>query len=189
MYRRLLCMLLAVGFMFFLAIPAKAAGQGEITVTPHHGQTLVWGGEVALYRVGTAVEEGFRLTGSLANWVVKEKDVLSQSFLHWLLDRLYVGGIVSVVKKNVGAQFGGLQEGLYLVMQKEPAAGYLPFSPFLLTLPTKDNVWQIHASPKISPGETGDNPQTADHFNPIFAAMIVAGSLLGLILLGEKRKK
>lgn len=189
MYRRLLCILLAVSCVFSFALQAEAAGLGEITVQPHYSQTLIWGGEVALYWVGTAVEEGFRLRGSLANWIVKEQDIHSSAFLSWLMDRIYVTGIVSTVKKDVGAQFNGLQEGLYLVVQKTPAPGYRTFSPFLITLPTKDNKWQIHASPKVLPGDTGDNPQTADHFNPIFAAMIVAGSLLGLILLGEKRKK
>ena len=60
------------------------------------------------------------------------------------------------------AGFSGLEEGIYLVVQTKAAKGYEMFSPFLISLPMRENgqwKYQVEAMPKIEASVSG-KPET-----------------------------
>ena len=60
------------------------------------------------------------------------------------------------------AGFSGLAEGIYLVVQTKAANGYEMFSPFLVSLPMRENgqwKYQVEAMPKIEVSVSG-KPET-----------------------------
>lgn len=66
----------------------------------------------------------------------------------------HIPGQTQAVGSGATAVFSGLKAGLYLFVQEEVRSGYLPFRPFLVSLPLQVGdtfVYGVDASPKIAP--------------------------------------
>ena len=137
-------------------------------------------------KMGTPTEGGFQLTDGLANWLVEEKEVFSRSVVDWILPKVNSEGISVPVQEVSGAEFTGLEEGLYLVKQVETAEGFSAFSPFLVSVPEGDS-WEVTARPKAI--NAGEAPKTGDHPAPIIGAMGLGLSAAILMVLADERKK
>ena len=82
----------------------------------------------------------------------------------------------------------GIEDGLYLLIQTEPMDGFYSFRPFLVTLPMDDSR-SIQVSPLIQPIPSDEPPPTGQHPAPIFAAMALVVSGLGLAFCLDKLRK
>lgn len=92
--------------------------------------------------------------------------------------------------RPLDACFEDLDEGVYLLVQQRAGEGYTPFSPFLISIPTRigDSVYyHVDATPKVStlPKPPG-LPQTGQLRWPI-PVLTLSGIIL--IGLGTRRKK
>ncbi len=185
MLRKIICLLGAACVVLSVGVTATAAEHlGAVTVTPVWAGRPVTGGTVQLFRVGSAVAEGFQLTDGLANWIVKEEEGTNRELLNRLAENVEEG-LCSTVEET-GAQFAGLTEGVYLITQREAAEGYDVFSPFLVQLPAGDS-WEIAVRPQTV--RDSENPQTGDHPAPIIGAMGLGLSAAVLMVLVDERKK
>ena len=186
MVRDFCCILFALLVLAWMLLPASAAEQtGEIRVSPMWGDLPVSGGKAALYHVGKPVSGGFQLTGSLSNNTLTDVDAFSGKFLQWILRCLPKNCVESVVTRE-GAVFTGLEEGLYVVKQTEPAAGYMAFRPFLVSVPMGEQ-WTITASPKVI--TDGQTPETGDDVSVVFGFAGMLLSALGLAAMERKRRR
>lgn len=71
-------------------------------------------------------------------------------------------GVAQTIGADGTAGFSGLEEGIYLVVQTKAANGYEMFSPFLVSLPMRENgqwKYQVEAMPKIEVSVSG-KPET-----------------------------
>lgn len=71
-------------------------------------------------------------------------------------------GVTQTIGADGMAGFSGLEEGIYLVVQTKAANGYEMFSPFLVSLPMRENgqwKYQVEAMPKIEVSVSG-KPET-----------------------------
>ncbi len=188
MHRRIVCLLFAVGVLVMAALPAYAAGEGKIQVSPQRGGMLVPGGEVTLYRVGEAVEGGYRLSAGVADWIVEEADVYDPDIAQWIAQSTTAEGTTKSLGDCGNVTFTGLSAGVYLIRQTEAAPGYEPFSPFLVVLPLSGPQWEAATYPKVdkNPEET---PKTADPMTLLFGTVGMTASGMGLMLCGKRRKR
>lgn len=118
-------------------------------------------GKLELYKVGNAVEQDHNLafvpTTDFAASGISLSDVqapeLTQDLADYADQQNLTGTAVSATASSA-AVFSDLTTGLYLLVQTEAAAGYLPVSPFLVSLPmysTEGWNYQIEAAPKVQP--------------------------------------
>ena len=121
------------------------------------------GGKLELYKVGDAIEAKNNLTfvptADFEASGISLSDVrasgLAQQFADYAKAQNLTGDTASATVSSA-AVFSDLSTGLYLVVQTEAATGYLPISPFLVSVPmysTSDGGWnyQIDAAPKVQP--------------------------------------
>ena len=154
---------------------------GSITVSMTYDKKAVPGGTVTLYRVGNVVQDDgdylFALSGAFAGSGVSVDDPQSadaaRALADWALDHGVTGETRSVDASGK-VVFSGLELGLYLMVQTDPASGYHAFDPFLVGVPlTEDGsyVYDIDASPKLElekkpvteePPTEGDTPKTGE---------------------------
>ena len=186
MHRRIISLFAAVGVLVGGALPAFAAGEGKIQVSPQDGGMLISGGEVTLYPVGEAVQGGYRLSAGVADWIVEQGSIYAPEIAMWLAHNTEVDG---TVKDSTGsATFEDLDAGVYLLVQNEPAPHYDPFEPFIVVLPLDGPKWEAPIFPKVNRLQ-GENPKTADaeRLLPAVTGMFV--SALGLAACFCMRKK
>lgn len=117
------------------------------------------GGTLVLHRVGDALEVNsnltFSLTGSFSGSGVSLSDLNASGLARKLADYAEENNLQghSVQADTNGfATFSGLSAGLYLVMQTEAVEGYLPVTPFLVSLPMYSSEswnYSIEAAPKV----------------------------------------
>lgn len=182
MGRRLLAALLAVGMVIFAGqTAAGAVNTGSITVD--------WGessGSVTLFKVGIPVSGGYVLGQEFGGGVITRKDVTSYALAQWLCEHVEYEGWSLPADDNRAAEFKGLEQGLYLVVQNGPAEGYYPFVPFLVELPWEGQ-WNVLARPKLQRCST-EVPLTGQGSGVYvsFFGMILSGSTLVFLL--KKRK-
>ncbi len=188
MYRRILSVMFAVGLAVMLALPAAAAGEGKIQVSPQRGGMLVPGGEITLYRVGKAVEGGYRLSAGVADWIVEDTDIFDPEIAQWMAKSTTEKGTRQAVGDAGSVTFTGLDAGVYLVVQSEAAEGYEAFAPFLVVLPAAGPKWEVPAYPKVDKVPE-DNPKTADPMDLMYGSMGMGASGLGLLILFRMRKR
>ena len=177
MLRKIACILLGTA-MFLGSVSALAATQ-----TGSIGVMLDGEGVVTLYRVGSIQENRYRLLDSYGGTVLGFDDILSADLAAWLAQEVFGGqekrsadGLVT---------FSGLEQGLYLLVQTD-AAGGIPFTPFLVSLPWDGDQWCIQTSPKIE--ELLERiPHTGDQSAlPRALALAVFSGAAILYLLSEK---
>ena len=175
-----LAVLVAPGLAFAHDVPDMTR-TGSVSATLTYDDEAVPGGSVTLYRVGDVVQDDgdylFALSGAFAGSGVSVDDPQSadaaRALADWALDHGITGETRSVDASGK-VVFSGLELGLYLMVQTNPASGYHAFDPFLVGVPlTEDGsyVYDIDASPKLElekkpvteePPTEGDTPKTGD---------------------------
>ena len=189
MYKRLWCILFAVGLAGILTMPAAAFEElGQIRIQQTCAGEPVSGGTVSIRHVGTAMEDGYLIFGKTQNWIIAADEMFFPETA--LLVRKHTKNQdITVPADDFGvATFADLPEGVYLVTQTEAPEGYAPFAPFLIEIPIDGNIWQAEACPNLEP-LVSDNPQTGDHPAPIIAAMTLVLSIFAVFTLSDKYKK
>lgn len=176
-----------------------ASQLGTISAVMTYDGAAVPGGSLTLYRVGDVVSDdgnyGFALTEAFAGSEVSLDDVESAETAEALADYAETAkpeGVTVTVDGEGHVTFTDLEIGLYLVVQGEPADGYEPINPFLVSLPMNDGeayLYDVDASPKLElekapvPPETP--PQTGSAVVP--AAIVAAAALVLVGIIGVAR--
>lgn len=188
MGRKLVCGLLSVVVLLGMRLPCAAAEDGgSIRVTLTREEDRTYYGTVELYRVGTEVDGGYRLGSGFGGGFVGPEDAQAPALAQWLTDRVGTADGYQVLDSYGCAEFTGLDAGLYLLVQEDPAEGFYPFLPFLVRLPWEGQ-WDILTFPKLESIPVAI-PETGDEFLlwPFVGAMGLSSAGL-LIMSGKKRK-
>ena len=122
--------------------------EGSITVSMQFDGEPVSGGSLTLYRVGEVSENDgnytFVPTGEFTRWgsdfgtldSAQQSAQTAQSLKDFIQSNR---GISPVAREKIGTdgkvKFSNLEQGLYLLVQTEPATGFSPVNPFLVSLP------------------------------------------------------
>lgn len=187
MIRKCICMLGVIWIVMILLLPVKGVDRkGSLRVMPMWGGEQILGGEVSICLVGCKTEDGYLLTDGLANWSVSEKEVLTGNWISWLSERTAGRGICNPIEPGGGAEFTGLQEGLYLVQQLDAPEGFDAFHPFVVAIP-ENGEWNVYKEPEMVC--LGESPQTGDRPAPIIGAMGLGLSAVLLMIVVDERKK
>lgn len=188
MFRRILCIICAVGMLLVVGIRATAStGDGTIRISLRSGNQKVSDGEITLFLVGELTSAGYRLTEQFGGGIISVEDAQTTALAKWLTD-MAEEGTVCKVDKNGEVEFTNLQEGLYLLVQTQSSEGYYPISPFLIRLPWMEEHWYIEENPKMEqiPLET---PRTGEQMAPIISAMGMLFSGTGLLMCWEWKRR
>lgn len=157
----------ALCFVLLILVCAGAAaaqGSGVLSVIVERDGTAVPGGSLTLYRV-----EGLQFDEPYSPQAVE------QMVQH--VSKHVVEGRTQTVPRDGVVYFDGLEEGLYLIVQHRPAAGYLPINPFAVYVP--HGGMTEPARPKVSKKELSDAPQTGDTGQGELWLLLMGGSLAG----------
>ena len=161
--------------ILLLALPLASAAQvpdltqkGSVTLHLSCQGKPLPGGSVTLYHVASLTDSmeylpepefedsGADLSGALTAKLAEALAVYAEEE--------YIPGQTQAVGSGAAAVFSGLKAGLYLFVQEDAATGYLPFRPFLVSLPLQVGdtfVYDVDASPKIAP-----EPEPTDPTDP-----------------------
>lgn len=136
---------------------------GGITVTMQDPDTKqpVAGGTFTLYRAGEIQADDGNYSFALAedfsdsglSLVDPESAELAAGLAGYAREHRLTGASVTVGQDGT-ASFAGLQPGLYLLVQDQPAEGYDAVNPFLVSVPVRegeDYVYTVDATPKMGP--------------------------------------
>lgn len=163
----LLAAVVAMATCLFAATPAHAheavdmTRTGSITVEMSYEGQPVGGGSLVLYRVGDVVENDgdftFGLSDEFAGSGLALDDVEAAGLAEELAsyaERSGVAGQAFAVASDGTMSATGLELGLYLVTQGEPAEGFDDITPFLVSVPAHAAeadiyVYDVDATPKM----------------------------------------
>ena len=132
--------------------------QGSINISMHCGDTAVPGGTLTIYRVGDIHEDdgnySFVPSASFTGCVSSFEDIQSPALAQKLAGYAKENKIPSRSQEidQRGKITFNVEPGLYLLVQEKAAEGYLPASPFLVSVPMNENgsyVYDVDASPKV----------------------------------------
>lgn len=173
-----------------LTIPTAASENlGTITLKLNVGDLPVTNGSFTLCRVGSKSSDGYRIREEFGGGFVREEDALSPHLAQWMERYAGENGVTKLMDADGDAVFSEVEEGLYLVLQRELTDGFYPIQSFLLTMPSegRQNVTvNLEPLPRVmaSPA-TGQDPA------PILGLLGMGLSAVGLVLcVGDwKRKK
>lgn len=183
MKKRMICALAALMLVLGSSIRASAGETGSIRIWLGQTGEVTSGGSVTLYRVGQAVDGGFRLSQAFGGGLVTWEDTLSMSLAAWLAERTDFVGLQMQLDADGYADYTDLSDGLYLLLQEQPVPGYEPMEPILVELPY-EGMWNIQVNPRKIPLEA---PDTGDSALPLLACCTMALSGLGIALLVRRR--
>ena len=186
MKRRILAVFAAAGLVLVLRTSGSAAVMGSLTLQLSREGRAVSEAVVAVYRTGTAVAGGYRLTEAFGSGFISEADVLYPELAQWLAGDVKGEALRQKTDAWGEAYFGALEEGLYLVIQEGQAPSGERFDPFVLILPWDGSVWDITAAPKMETGGDRRMPDTSDPGTVTCYGWSMMGSGLGLVLLWQK---
>lgn len=165
--KRLSTLLLALSLGAAVALPAYAhevpdpSRTGSIRFSMLYDGSAVGGGSLTLHRVGDVAEEDgnytFTLTEAYAASGAGLTDLTDTALAAGLADYTTANGIAGeevTIGSDGTAAADGLALGLYLVMQDQPAEGYEPIAPFLVSVPMWDEtagayLYTVDAAPKL----------------------------------------
>lgn len=184
MKRKIVSAMAALTVILGISCRCFAAETGSMRVSLGQEGQVTRGGSVTIYRVGNAIPGGYRLSEVFGGGVVAWEDVYSVALAAWLAE-LAEGGTELLLDADGYADFTGLEEGLYLLVQEQATPGYYPMAPFVVELPYQGQ-WDIQANPKSEPLPEV-NPQTSQDPLPIIATLLTISSGLGVALLVRKR--
>ena len=173
MGRKMLCVVLLFAMLEMLCLQAYA-GTGTIRVD------IGGAGEVTLYRVGVMERDQYRLTDEHGGGLVTFDDVLMPELATWLAVRA-TGGITHSAKDGI-VEFSGISEGLYLAVQKGGEN-----APVLIILPWDGDTWNLDVKLEKEV-MTQEIPQTADRGIVVVSSWIMAAAMLGLLVIGSRKK-
>lgn len=170
-----------------LGMPCRcfAAQTGSMRVSLGRKEPTTEAGSVTIYLVGTPISGGYRLGDAFGGGAVALEDVYSVALASWLAEQADSGGTELRLDDRGYADFTGLTEGLYLLVQEKPIPGYYPMAPFLVELPYEGE-WDILASPKEQRLEDS-SPKTGQSPLPLFACAGLMLSGLGIAILVRRR--
>lgn len=169
------------------AVPGRCfAEEGSMRISLGQEGQVTRGGSVTIYRAGTPISGGYRLTEAFGGGVVAQEDVYSVALAAWLAEQAEFGGTELLLDADGYADFNGLSEGLYLLVQEQATPGYYPMAPFLVELPYQGQ-WDIQANPKSEPLPEVI-PQTGQSPLPVLACLAMVYSGLAVALLVRKRR-
>lgn len=143
---------------------ASARGSGILSVVMEQDGAAVPGGSLTLYRV-----EGLQFDEPYSPQAVE------QMVQH--VSKHAVEGNTRTVPRDGVVSFDGLEEGLYLIVQHQAAAGYLPVNPFAVYVSHGGTTEP--ARPKICREELSEAPQTGDTGRGELWLLLMGGSLAG----------
>lgn len=177
--------LLALVLVLGMPVRCLAAETGSMRVALGQEGQVTQGGSVTIYRVGTPISGGYRLSEDFGGGVVAWEDVYSVSLAAWLAELAEFGGTELLLDADGYADFTGLSQGLYLLVQEQATPGYYPMAPFVVELPYEGQ-WDIQANPKQEPLPEV-NPRTGQSLLPVLACLTLPFSGLGVAVLVRKR--
>ena len=131
---------------------------GSINISMRCGNFAVPGGTLTLYRVGDIHEEdgnySFVPSASFTGCVDAFDDIQAPALAQKLADYAKENKIPcrTLDINERGKITFNVEPGLYLLVQEKAAEGYLPASPFLVSVPMNENgsyVYDVDASPKV----------------------------------------
>lgn len=167
----------AVLLFCIMSVTAFAAGEvpdvnrkGSIAVTIRDTKSKkpVSGGKLKLYQVASVrIDDGnymFEYTDDFSDCGLALDDIESEDLAAELAD--YASGRkLKGTDRKVGSdgkvKFGGLELGLYLVVQSTAAENYSALNPFLVSVPMKDGdslIYAVNATPKAGTVAKTANP-------------------------------
>ena len=167
-------------------LPVAAEQTGIIQVVLDYG-IQADNVEVTLYPAAEAVEGGYRLGDMFGGGLIRESEVFSPDLALWLSQRTFSGGIEKTADELGSVEFAGLEKGLYLLVQTRAPEGWGCAAPFLVPVPL-DGEWEILSRPKQSQLLTR-SPKTSQHPAPLFGAMGLVLSGMGLYFCLEKIRR
>lgn len=196
--KRLMSLLVAFALLLGLAIPVFAdsldtSRKGSITLNMSYGDVPVSGGNLKIYRVASVREVNGKTEFVPLENIKPCVDSFDSSNIHSAItaytiaayivnDYKYIPTAIKDVDENGNVTFEDLSLGIYLVYQVSAAPGYLPISPFLVTVPSSDfgyYLYDIDIDAKVPintrpnqppgsvdpPGEDPDDPKDPDDPN------------------------
>lgn len=189
MFKRISCALVSLGVVMALGGPALAAETGTIRVTLQNGESLVPDGSVVLYYVASPAEDDYRLTEAFGGGIIREEDSLSPALASWLAEEAEDDGWEKRLDGFGSAEFGDLQEGLYLLMQEKPSTGYHLMAPMLVQIPCEFQ-WHVQSYPSMEE-IVWEQPQTGDTFPLLLGTfgVILSGSGLMVCTYQNRRRR
>lgn len=167
MRKRMKIAILLLTVMLVGVLPTRAKAHpvpdleknGSISVTMQDKGTPVAGGSLTLYYAGEIRDADgdfvFALTPEFAGSGASLENIKGEGLAAALAE---YAGSASLTGKTQGigsdgkTAFGDLAPGLYLVVQQEPAEGYYPVAPFLVSVPMYDGSdyqYDVDATPKV----------------------------------------
>lgn len=158
-------------FLIFFAVPGQAAAAEKncsISLTFAYRGNAVSGGSITLSCVtGLAEDTSAQTAQALAaqSTLAGETKPIRQGQVH----------------------FDNLAPGIYLLVQEQNAPGFLPISPFLITLPLEQDGVLLHhvsAAPKLAPYPA--SPETGQPRWP-FIMLFASGAALALATAAHLR--
>ena len=167
MFKRSISILLAVLLLRSFVFSASAHSvpdltrKGTIRITMRHGDNLIPGGTMTIFRVGDLQEsngnysfvltEEFKESGvTLENL---ESAILAEQLAEYAVAQK-LEGETKAIDENALVVFDDLKLGLYLFLQQEAAEGYNLANPFIISVPSRENgeyIYTIDGSPKLDP--------------------------------------
>lgn len=186
MLKRMMWVVLALAMVTALGAPAMAGEEtGSIRVVLRLEDRAAQGGTVTLYKVGCPLGPDYGLTEAFGSGIIRQEDAMSPVLAKWLAETTEALGEEKPVDAEGSAVFDGLQEGLYLLVQRGASPGFHPMEPMLVTVPCQYQ-YHVTAYPKL---ESQENPSTGQSPAPFLGAIGVVLSSAGLIVCGRKRKR
>lgn len=185
----------------------EAEGSVSVTMTDPETLKAVPGGTMTLLRVADVkLENGadysFALTADFADSGADLAGALDADLARALADYAQgvdLAGVTREISTAGTVSFSGLEPGLFLLVQNQAAEGYYAVSPFLVSIPLKEDgawVYDVDATPKMEPltekpEEPGtpeepetpgkpDMPKTADPTDALPGMAALAGALASL---------
>jgi len=173
-FRVIAAMIWICGILSLCALKTEASDYtGSIEIRMLKNGNVVSGGSVTVYRVAYWDGEMYRKTLAFEQFMDGEKEWLDAGMGKRLCEYASGNGIEGItqrVNESGKAIFLNLEKGIYLVVQKDPADGFLPFCPFVVALPSYNEGIEINsiiAYPKCMENTQGQSPQTGDTDLPI----------------------
>ena len=187
------------------AHPVPEPGKkGSITVSMQFDGEPVPGGKLTLYRVGEVSQDdgnyAFVPTGEFTRWgsdfgtldSAQKSAETAKSLKRFIQNNR---GIRPVAREKIGTdgkvKFSNLEQGLYLLVQTQPAPGFSPINPFLVSLPfLKDGEYlydldaqaktELEQVPKPPEKPGGKLPQTGQLNWPVPVLAAAGLTLFGI---------
>lgn len=153
----------------------------SVHITMRYGENAVSDSSLTLYRIGEVWEANgnfsFEPEVDFAGCVVSSEDIEASETAKALADyaeERSLSGTEQRADSDGKISFEDLAPGLYLLMQKDPPAGYERVQPFLVSLPMEQDgvyVYDVDASPKVSletltPSRPPQPPQSNEPTDP-----------------------